>query len=132
MHMRAHRGDIIVVEDDHSVNRAILRLLEAAGFRARGFESAEALLVEDMLQQQVDCFVFDIHLPGMSGIDLYDALLAAGISVPVVIITAHDDVHFRRAATRIGAAAYICKPFAGQALVTAVAAAVPKEDDTRA
>jgi FixJ family two-component response regulator len=127
--MRAHCGDIIVVEDDHSVNRAILRLLEAAGFRARAFESAEALLIEDMTQQPADCFVFDIHLPGMSGIDLYSALREAGVSAPVVIITAHDDAHFRQAATRIGAAAYIRKPFSSRALVAAVTAAMLREED---
>jgi FixJ family two-component response regulator len=127
--MHAHRGEIIVVEDDLSVNRAILRLLEAAGFSVRGFESAEALLTEDQLQQHADCFVFDIHLPGMSGIDLYDALLAAGVSAPLIIITAHDDAHFRQAAMRIGAT-YIRKPFSGHALVAAIAAAIPRDGDS--
>jgi FixJ family two-component response regulator len=126
--MRAHRGDIIVVEDDHSVNRAILRLLEAAGFRAQAFASAEALLIEGTTHQQADCFVLDVHLPGMSGIDLCRALREAGVSAPVVIITAHDDAHFRQAATRIGAAAYIRKPFSGRTLVAAIAEAILQED----
>jgi FixJ family two-component response regulator len=126
--MREHRGEIIVVEDDSSVNRAILRLLEAAGFRAQAFASAEALLTESTMHQQADCFVFDLHLPGMSGIDLYRVLREAGVSAPVVIITAHDDAHFRQAATCIGAAAYIPKPFSGRALVAAVAKAMLQDD----
>lgn len=122
--MQEHRGEIIVVEDDHSVNRAIKRLLQAAGFRARTFESSEELLVEEIEDQQADCFILDMHLPGMSGAELYGRLRESGISAPVVIITAHDDANHRHFATQIGAAAYITKPFTNRTLLTAVSAAI--------
>ena len=122
--MHEHRGEIIVVEDDHSVNRAIKRLLQAAGFRARTFESSEELLGEELEDQHADCFVLDMHLPGMSGVELYGRLRDSGIRAPIVIITAHDDANHRRFATQIGAAAYITKPFTNHTLLTAVAAAI--------
>lgn len=122
--MHQHRGEIIVVEDDHSVNRAIRRLLQAAGFRARAFESSEALLIEELAEQRADCFVIDMHLPGMSGIELYLKLHESGINAPVVIMTAHDDASHRRSATQIGAAAYVTKPFSNRALLAAVTTAL--------
>lgn len=129
--MHEHRGEIIVVEDDHSVNRAIKRLLQAAGFRARTFESSEALLVEQLEDQRADCFVLDMHLPGMSGVELYGKLREAGIQAPVVIITAHDDATHRHFATQIGAAAYITKPFSNRALLTAVSTAIVSSEQKR-
>ena len=121
--MQAHRGNIVVVEDDPSVNHAVGRLLEAAGFRARTFESAEALL-RDEAAHMADCLVLDVHLPGMSGLELRRKLSDAGVSAPFVIITAHDDPGCRRAATEIGATAYLTKPFSSLSLIEAVACAI--------
>jgi FixJ family two-component response regulator len=125
--MDPHRGDIIIVEDDHSVTRAIARLLQAAGFGVRTFASSEALLVEAPAERGADCFVIDMHLPGLSGIELYGKLREGGICAPVVIITAHDDATHRRFATQIGAAAYITKPFSNKALLAAISSAIRNE-----
>jgi FixJ family two-component response regulator len=127
--MHSHRGNIVVVEDDPSVNHAVGRLLEAAGFRARTFESAEALL-GDEAARLADCLVLDIHLPGMSGLELQKKLSDAGVSTPFVIITAHDDPVHREAATRIGASAYLTKPFSSLSLIEAVACAIVAVDPT--
>jgi FixJ family two-component response regulator len=129
--MDQHRGGIIIVEDDHSVTRAIARLLQAAGFQPRTFASSEALLVEEPSEQCADCFVIDMHLPGASGIDLYRKLRERGISAPVVIITAHDDPMHRRFATQIGAAAYITKPFSNRALLAAISSAIANDQRKR-
>jgi FixJ family two-component response regulator len=128
--MEQHRGEIIIVEDDHSVTRAITRLLQAAGFEARTFASSEALLVEEPAEQRADCFVIDMHLPGLSGIELYRKLREGGMSAPVVIITAHDDATHRRLAMQIGAAAYITKPFSNRSLLNAISAAILKAEQT--
>jgi FixJ family two-component response regulator len=118
---------IIIVEDDCSVNLAVSRLLEAAGFGVRSFTSGGALLA-DAEAHNADCLVLDVHLPDMNGFDLQRRLLAAGSKAPVVIITAHDDAMHRRAARDIGAFAYLTKPFSSRSLVNAVsgAAAVPR------
>ncbi len=119
--MQACRANVIVVEDDTGLNRAVARLLTIAGFRSRCFDSAEDLLQSDSAPG-ADCFVFDIHLPGITGVELLDRLDAAGIHRPVIFITAHDDLHTRHSA-RAGAS-YLTKPFTGQALIQAIDAAL--------
>lgn len=113
---------IFIIEDDVSVNLAVNRLLEAAGFRTRCFTSAAALLA-DPGACSADCLVLDVHLPDMNGFELQRKLHAAGSSAPVVVITAHDDPMHRRAARDIGASAYITKPFSSLTLLEAVSRA---------
>ena len=110
---------ITIVEDDRSVNLAVSRLLETAGFTTRCFTSAGALL-SDNDAYKADCLVLDVHLPDMTGFELQRRLAAAGSTTPVVVITAHDDAMHRRAAREIGACAYLIKPFSSRALVDAV------------
>ncbi|WP_116813381.1 response regulator transcription factor [Steroidobacter cummioxidans] len=112
---------VIIVEDDIGLNRAVARLLSIAGFHSRSFDSAEKLLESDAAPG-ADCFVFDIHLPGMTGVELLERLDAADIHRPVIFITAHDDLHTRHVA-RAGAS-YLTKPFTGQALIQAIDAAL--------
>jgi FixJ family two-component response regulator len=88
---------ITIVEDDGSVILAVSRLLEAAGFHTRCFQSAGALL-SDRDAYKADCLVLDVHLPDMTGFELQRRLAAAGSTTPVVVITAHDDAMHRRAA----------------------------------
>ena len=64
-----NQEQIIVVEDDHSMKHAIERLLEVGGFGARSFTCAESLL-QSGIAPEAACFVFDIHLPGLSGLEL--------------------------------------------------------------
>lgn len=110
---------ITIVEDDGSVILAVSRLLEAAGFDTRCFTSASALL-SDSAACKADCLVLDIHLPDMTGFELQRRLNAAGSTMPVVVITAHDDPMHRRAAREIGAYAYLTKPFSSVSLLDAV------------
>lgn len=117
----ANRGSIVVVEDDTALNCAVARLLRIAGFESLGLDSAERLLADDSALG-ADCFVFDLHLPGISGLELHHRLDAAGIERPVIFITAHDDSQTRQAA-RIGASCLL-KPFTGKALIQAVDAAL--------
>ena len=114
---------IIIVDDDSSVNVAVSRLLEAAGFGVRSFTSAGALLADEQARD-ADCLVLDVHLPDMNGFDLQRRFAAAGSHAPVVVITAHDDAMHRRAARDIGAFAYLTKPFSSLMLVDAVTRAV--------
>lgn len=112
---------IVVVEDDSSLRRALERLLVAAGYRTRVFDSAEALLTADG-HRGAACLVLDIALPGRSGIDLY-AALGPG-RPPAVLITANDSATQRNAAEIAGASSFLPKPFVGRALLTSVARAI--------
>jgi len=99
---------IAVVDDDASFRRAVGRLARLWGFRTWSFASAEEYL---RIGVQSDCIVLDLHLGGMSGLELQCALSAEGKSVPIVFVTAMDDPTARRRALEAGAVAYLEKPF---------------------
>lgn len=110
---------VIVVEDDTGMRAALTRLLEIAGCNVASFASAEDCLASGTAAG-ADCVVCDVHLPGDSGFELHQRLAQAGAAAPVIFITAHDSAVARDRALRLGAAAYLAKPFEGRALVDAV------------
>ena len=114
---------VVVVEDDPSMIQAIKRLLQAAGFPELTFASAEALL-QSGAAAQAACFVLDIHLPGLSGLELQQRLLDGGIRKPVIFITAHDEPSTRQAVEASGAVELLMKPFPGQSLLRAIGLAL--------
>jgi len=116
-------GTILVVEDDDSMREAIERLLLMAGFRCAAHGSAEALLAQGVVEHSV-CVISDLKLPGMTGLELLVALRERGMSMPFILITAHDDPGLRDTAKRCGVADYLSKPFRGTALLQAVRGAI--------
>jgi len=106
-----------VVEDDPSFRRARRRLLSAAGFSVAAFASAEEFLASESAGATA-CLVLDVYLGGMSGFDLQRRLATAGVPIPTIFITAHDDSATRERA-RSGAA-YLQKPFREDALIGAI------------
>ena len=114
-----------IVDDDASILRAIRRLLVAAGFSVRTFSSAEEFLASEH-QEAINCLVLDIHLDGLSGFELQDRLLEAHVRIPIVFITAHDDLPTRERAQRGGASEYLRKPFDEQALLGAIETALAR------
>ena len=112
---------IVLVEDDAGMRRAIQRMLEAAGCRVASYDSAEALIEAGFdIARESDCLVLDIRLPGMSGLNLCRALLAGGPSPPCVLITGHDEPGLIDRAKSAGARGYLPKPFTGATLLDAV------------
>ncbi len=111
---------VAVVDDNPSMLRSIQRLLNAEGFPVETFPSAEAFLDADG-QSRAACVVLDIHLPGMSGLELRRRLTAANANLPIVFITAIGDETLEAAAMQLGCVAYLHKPFAPERLVAAVA-----------
>ena len=110
---------IAVVDDEDSVRKAVLRVLRAAGFSARGFASGTEFL-NSWHFDRPDCLVLDLQMPGLSGIEVQKSLILAGAHFPIVIITAHDAPSVREECIRQGAAAYLCKPLDIGALLQAV------------
>ncbi|HWX80226.1 MAG TPA: response regulator [Steroidobacteraceae bacterium] len=110
---------VLVVEDDESMREAIGNLLSIAGFVAVAYESAEAML-SDQTSERPICVISDLHLPAMSGLDLLTALRRRSWHPPVIFITADDMASTRQAAERLGAAAYLAKPFPSSALLTTI------------
>src|SRR3990172_5143163 len=111
---------VSIVDDDHSVRRALRRLVQFAGFTVETFASAEEFLSSASLVRAA-CLVLDIHLNGgMSGFELQAQLAADRVVVPIIFITAHDDVLTRERIEHSGAAAYLIKPFNDELLLDAI------------
>jgi len=113
---------VCVVDDDGSVLRGVARLLRSAGFVVGTFSSAESFLDASGWIDQ-DCLIVDIHMPGLSGLAMQERLAAAGVAVPIVFITAHDDPTTREKARRAGGA-YLRKPFDDTMLLEAIRGAI--------
>jgi FixJ family two-component response regulator len=113
---------ISIVDDDASVRQAIRGLLRSAGFEAQVFASAEEFLTSGRLNDTT-CLVLDVRMPGMSGIELQERLIASGHTVPIIFITAHADEDERARALDRGAIDCLRKPFSDDALLDAIAKA---------
>ncbi|MET0596469.1 MAG: response regulator [Mesorhizobium sp.] len=113
---------VAIIEDDTSMRKSIERLLNAYGFAAIGFASAEAFL-ERQIDDAFVCAVLDVHLPGINGFELKRRLMAAGEELPIIFVTAIDD-DVREYVTQAGCVAYLRKPFAPDRLLEAVKSAI--------
>jgi len=119
----APRRKILVVEDDDNMREAISRLLDASGLENAVYASAESLLALSTAED-AGCVVSDIRLPGMSGLDLLAEIKAQGRWPPLILVTAHDEPRLREEAARLGAAAFLVKPFARDQLLGAILSAM--------
>lgn len=110
---------ISIVDDDESVRAALKSLIDSVGFRAEVFGSGEEFLKSRYLSE-TDCLIADVRMPGMSGLELQERLNAAGSSVPIVFISAHDDKEARARGLRAGAIDFLQKPFSEDSLLGAI------------
>jgi two-component system nitrogen regulation response regulator GlnG len=114
---------IWIVDDDASIRFVLERALERAGFVVKSFERAEPAL-EALGRRMPDALVTDIRMPGMSGLDLLNALRERAPRLPVIVMTAHADLDAAVASYQGGAFEYLPKPFDVDEAVRLVARAV--------
>jgi CheY-like chemotaxis protein len=114
---------IYVIDDDASVRRSLARLLALAEWQVRTFASAEAFLAE-VEPPSCGCLVLDVQLAGMSGIDLQLQMAAAQWNLPIIAMSASHDARIEAEAMRLGAQAFLRKPFDPQRLLDTVARAL--------
>ena len=114
---------IAVVDDDESVRRAVRRLLRSIGMDADPFASGDELLqlLSAMPSYHPDCVIIDVQMPGLNGLEVQRRL--AG-KLPIIFITAHDDLGIREQALGAGAVAFLRKPFNDDLFVKTVDAAL--------
>jgi FixJ family two-component response regulator len=110
---------IAIIDDNPSMLQGLDRLLSALGFHVRTFSSAESFL-ENIATCKADCLLLDIHLGGISGIDLRRRLTSSGSELPVIFMTAIDNEATRQEAFDAGCIAYLKKPFLAKLLVEAI------------
>lgn len=115
---------VIVVDDDSSLRRALVFLLESVGWKVIAYDSAEKLLagLDDLTQP--GCLILDIRMPVMSGLELQRALNERDIRLPIIFLTGHADVSVAVQAMKFGAFDFIEKPFKDQTLLDAVSNAI--------
>ena len=114
---------VAIVDDEESVRRSLKRLMLSAGLRVELFASGAEFL-DSLSTRRPDCLVLDLHMPGVSGVDVQAGLAQSRDPPPVVMITGLDTPESRRRVMDGGAAAFLRKPVDDQVLLDAVAAAV--------
>ena len=111
---------ISIVDDDPSVRRALSRLVRLARYAVESFASAREFLASAP-RGRIACLVLDIHLNGgMSGFDLQEQLVADGVTIPTIFITAHCDARTLERVKQSGVAGFLSKPFGDQALLALI------------
>src|SRR5262245_58509357 len=111
-----------VVDDDEAVRDSMRALLESHGLEVRDYASARAFLIGTPLQLS-GCVLLDLHMPGMSGLELLDTLHARGSRLPVIVITGRSDSALKERVVRSGALMLLDKPVADDLLLTSLARA---------
>jgi len=124
--MNESRPTICVVDDDASVREALANLLESVGFDTQLFSSTEQFRGTSR-PDGPSCLVLDLRLPGANGLDFQESLQRAGISIPIVFITAHGNVPMASRALKAGAVEFLMKPFQKDELLAAIHEALERD-----
>jgi FixJ family two-component response regulator len=107
---------IAVIDDDQSFRVALAESLLSLGYETREFASVEEFMAGDG-EALCDCVITDVHMPGISGLDLKHLLAAQGSNVPVIMVTAHAEPDLEVRAVSSGAVCLLRKPFKTDALI---------------
>ena len=122
---------VALVDDDASVRRALARLLRYNGYAVDTYATAESFL-RDSVAEKIDCALVDVRMTGETGLALVKLLAAAGIKIPVILMTGDADVKLAAKAARCGAFALLSKPLHDAVIVEAIEAAVAGKESALA
>jgi FixJ family two-component response regulator len=115
----AQQPVIAIVDDDALIRETLKDLLDSAGYTSVVFSSAQGLLKSRRLAA-VACLITDMRMPGTTGIELHQKLVAAGHAIPTIVITAYPDDTVRARAIKAGILCYLPKPVTSDALLACV------------
>jgi len=118
---------IAIVDDDESVREATKALMRSTGLVAEAFSSAEEFLRSPHLGRTA-CLVADVHMPGMSGLDLHRQVSTLSQRIPTILITAYPNDTVRARALSAGAIGYLVKPFSEDDLLNCIRSALRQDD----
>lgn len=125
---------VFVVDDDPKFRKSMQFLIESVGLAVQTFDSAQQFL-DDYDPETAGCVVLDVRMPGMSGLDLQEALQERNVRIPIIIVTAYGDVPMAVRAMKSGAVHFFEKPFSDQMLLDHIQRAITedlKERESRA
>ena len=117
---------VFIVDDDDSVRKALSRLINSVGLNVETFASADDFLKRESHNGPA-CLVLDIRMPGLSGLDLQDELVAAGRTLPIIFVSGHGNIPLSVRAMKAGAVDCIEKPFEDQTLLEAINQSLRKD-----
>lgn len=110
---------VYVIDDDDFVRDSLRALLEVRGYDVRDFESGDRFFSE-VADLSRGCLIVDIHMPGMTGLDLVGALRSRGENVPAILITGRRDSHIDARAAEFGDVVLLDKPIAHDRMFAAL------------
>ena len=110
---------VAVVDDEEPVRKALGRLLRASGLETESYSSGQAFL-GSLDEKPPDCVILDLHMPGLGGLQVLEALKFRDPPLPIIIITGHDEPENRARAQSLGAFAYMRKPIDDHQLLATI------------
>jgi FixJ family two-component response regulator len=123
-----NESTVYIVDDDPDMRDSLRWLLKTVGLRCEMFSTAEEFL-QRYVHEGPACLVLDVRMPGTSGLDLFEGIVARGLRMPVLFITAHADVPMAVRAMKSGAVEFLEKPFNGQVLLEKIQRAIKNDAD---
>jgi FixJ family two-component response regulator len=107
---------ISIIDDDVCARAATEGIIRTLGYTLATYGSAEEFLGSDHIND-TSCLITDVHLPGLTGVELYRRLRADGFAAPTIVVTGHPDEMTRMQALGAGAVAFLSKPFGKNVLL---------------
>jgi FixJ family two-component response regulator len=114
---------IAIIDDDASIRATTDSLVRALGYSVHTFASAEDFLQSSYLNG-ASCVIADVQMPRMNGVELQAHVLAQGLRLPFIFITAYPDERTRAQVLKAGAICYLAKPFEVRSLIGCLEAAL--------
>ena len=119
-------GPVIAIVDDDESSRAAMRgMVESLGYTVVAFASAVEFLESDRVHDSA-CLIADVRMPGISGLDMHDQLIAAGHSIATIFLTAFPDEKGNNRAIKAGAVCYLSKPCLREDLLACIHSALTR------
>lgn len=119
----SERSLISIVDDDQSFGNSMRRLVKSLDYSVAVFPSAAQFLASTQLAATA-CLVADIHMPEMTGVELYNYLVKSGHAIPTILVTAYPDDHVKERMLTLGVECYLPKPLVEAVLIDCLRAAV--------
>jgi FixJ family two-component response regulator len=134
--MSEPKAIVFVVDDDESVRESLGSLIRSAGMRVETFASAQQFLAGPRSEivsamGAPSCLVLDVHLPGLSGLDLQKRMAEVNIEIPIIFITGRGDIPMSAPAMKAGAVEFLTKPFRDHDLLDAIEEAIGRDQAAR-
>jgi FixJ family two-component response regulator len=121
---------ISIVEDDQPFRESMRKLMTLLGYTVEAFPSAASFLASPLLAETA-CLVADVHMPGMTGLELNRHLIDAGYRIPTILVTAYPDEMIRNRASKDGVLCYLSKPVDDEHLERCISSALQSKGPTK-